>query len=104
MRFWPRKLRRENALQKLLDRLEYERYTVEHDHDGSGLRPIRDRTGKLLGHVDRTACFIYVAEDKKEVPAVQHIISIVRQLRKRGLAVSLSDGGKPSAKTAASAG
>ncbi|OHA63553.1 MAG: hypothetical protein A2842_01890 [Candidatus Wildermuthbacteria bacterium RIFCSPHIGHO2_01_FULL_48_25] len=98
MRLWPRKLKlhRESRLQRFLSQLEFEMFTVEHDHEGSGgLRPVRDRTGRLLGHVDSTGvCFVYVREDAKKIPAVQHVIDIVRQLNKNGVHIALSDGGK----------
>ena len=98
MRLWPRKLKlhRESRLQRLLSQLEFEMFTVGHDHEGSGgLRPVRDRIGRLLGHVDSTAvCFIYVREDAEKIPAVRHVIDIVRQLNKNGVRISLSDGGK----------
>ncbi|MDO8577446.1 MAG: hypothetical protein Q7R55_01075 [Candidatus Wildermuthbacteria bacterium] len=99
MRLWPRKLTKKNALTRLLYNLEYEGFVVGHDHDGYG-RPVYDKLRNLLGHVDNTACFTYVRKHQA-VPAVHRIIEIVRQLRRQGLAVSLSDGGKLPVDTAA---
>lgn len=88
MGIWPRKLRKESALRRLLARLEYEGFIVEHDHDGSGKRPIRYQR-QLLGHVDHTGCFIPLP-GAKGVPAVKRVIELVNHLRERqGLAVSV---------------